>query len=67
MARVGGTMYYYSSKTGANGAMIGPQAGEIRFWKKSDLAKAMATVRALSVNAKFLHRLPGLQLSLIHI
>lgn len=66
-ARVGGTMYYYSSKTGANGAMIGPQAGEIRFWKKSDLAKAMATVRALSVNAKFLHRLPGLQPAMLTV
>lgn len=66
-ARVGGTMYYYSSKTGANGAMIGPQAGEIRFWKKSDLAKAMATVRTLSVNTKFLHRLPGLQPAMLTV
>lgn len=60
-ARVGGILYYYSSKTGTNGAMIGAQDGIIRFWKQHELNKAIATVRNLCQNDKFLRRLPGLR------
>lgn len=52
--------YYYDSSKGKNGSFVTLGAGEIRFWKRQELDKAIATAQNLCRNKNFLKKLPGL-------